>query len=103
MYRTKVSVSAVNSKEGNLSKEKGEGFRRRQVSSGPWANVDFVDMKLSWEDTPKEGGNFVVRSIRLTDNPTFTIKPQISESYTLFDKDLVAVSLGFNEVLKVSL
>ena len=44
-----------------------------------------------------------MRSIRLTDNPTFTIKPQISESYSLFDKDLVAVSVGFNEVLKVSL
>lgn len=60
-------------------------------------------MKLSWEDTPEEGGKFAVRSVRVTDNPIFTVKPQISESYSLFDKDLVALSLGFNELLKMSL
>ena len=92
----------MNSKEGNVSKKKGEGFRRRQVSSGPWANIEFVDVKLSWEDTPKEGGKFVVRSVRVTDNPTLTIKPQISESYSLFEEDLVALSLGFNKILKMS-
>lgn len=60
-----MSVSAMNSKESDVSKEQGKVSGGGRFSFGPLASVEFSEVKLNREDTPRVWGHHSMKKLKV--------------------------------------